>query len=264
MESQLKKPVIGVTGPDRGGYAAWLMTSLALWRVGATAVRITPSRTFNESELNGVVIGGGSDVEPLHYGEDPEERPPKKSRRLRLRVIDWVVNLLIFLLRWAFSVKDVQRYDPERDELEKHIIQYALRHQLPILGICRGAQLLNIVLGGSLYQQIHNFYGEVPFVRSPLPRKRVFLEKGSRLSGILHSHKSIVNALHNQAIKETGEGVRITAKDKAGVVQAIEYTEADFVIGVQWHPEYLPQLPQHQALFRELVETAKSRMPDNA
>ncbi|MDX1696556.1 MAG: gamma-glutamyl-gamma-aminobutyrate hydrolase family protein, partial [Ketobacteraceae bacterium] len=165
----------------------------------------------------------------------------------------------LFFLRRIFMTKDVQRYDPDRDEMEKHIIQYALREQLPILGICRGSQLLNIVLGGSLYQQIQDFYGETPFVRSLLPRKRVELEKNSRLSGIFHSHTTVINALHNQAIKETGTNVRITARDLAGVVQAIEYEESDFVIGVQWHPEYLPQMPQHQALFRTLVETARPR-----
>lgn len=250
-------PLIGVTGPDRGGYAAWIMTRLALQRVGAKAVRITPSKPIDESKLQGVVVGGGSDVEPLHYGEEPLDEIFKKSRGIRIR--DWLVNILLFILRRLFMTKDVQRYDPDRDELEKHMIQYALRNNLPILGICRGAQLLNIVLGGSLYQQIREFYGETPFVRSLLPRKRVQFEENSRLSGIFHSYTSVVNALHNQAIKDTGRQVRVTAKDMAGVVQAIEYEDADFVIGVQWHPEYLPQLPQHQALFRRLVESAIQR-----
>ncbi|MCG8669764.1 MAG: gamma-glutamyl-gamma-aminobutyrate hydrolase family protein [Pseudomonadales bacterium] len=257
MSNFATKPVIGVTGPDRGGFAAWLMTSLAIRRVGATPVRITPSSPRNESELHGVVIGGGSDVEPLHYGEEPQESKAKKSPKIR--VLDWTVNLLLFLLRWIFSVKDLQRYDPERDKLERHMIEYALREGLPILGICRGAQLLNIVLGGSLYQQIHDFYGETPFVRSLLPLKTVNLESDSQLSNILHSHQSVINALHNQAIKETGRHVKVTARDLAGVVQGIEYTEHDFVIGVQWHPEYLPQLPQHQSLFKRLVEAAVKR-----
>ena len=250
-------PLIGITGPDRGGFAAWFMTRLALRRAGARTVRITPSRSVDESKLDGVVIGGGSDVEPLHYGEEPLEEILKKDKGVRLR--DWLINILLFFLRRIFMTRDVQRYDPDRDEMEKHIIQYALREQLPILGICRGSQLLNIVLGGSLYQQIQDFYGETPFVRSLLPRKRVELEQNSRLSGIFHSHTTVINALHNQAIKETGTNVRITARDLAGVVQAIEYEESDFVIGVQWHPEYLPQMPQHQALFRTLVETARPR-----
>lgn len=250
-------PVIGVTGPDRGGYAAWFMTRLALRRAGARPVRITPSRPLDETELDGVVIGGGSDVEPLHYGEEPLEEILKKDKGIRLA--DWLVNILLFVFRRIFSTKDVQRYDPDRDELEKHMIQYALRNNLPILGICRGSQLLNIVLGGTLYQQILDFYGETPFVRSLLPRKRVEIESGSRLSGIFHSNSGVINALHNQAIKETGDRVRITARDLAGVVQAIEYDDSEFVIGVQWHPEYLPQLPQHQALFRRLVEVAQER-----
>ena len=250
------KPVIGVTGPDRGGYAAWLMTSIALRRAGARPVRITPSRPFDESDLNGIVIGGGSDVEPIHYGEDPLQSANGTETRIRVR--DHVVNFLLFLLRWIFSVRDVQRYDPERDQMEKHLITYALHSRVPLLGICRGAQLLNIVLGGSLFQQIHDFYGEIPFVRSLLPRKPITLEKQSRLANILQSYRSVVNALHNQAIRETGLNVVVTARDHAGVVQAIEYTDHEFVIGVQWHPEYLPQLPQHQLLFKTLVEASRT------
>lgn len=255
-------PVIGVTGPDRGGYAQWLMTSMALRRVGAKPIRITPSRSYDESELHGVVIGGGSDVEPLHYGEEPQEKIFKKNSHLR--ALDILVSVLVFALRWLMRTKDVQRYDPERDELEKHLIRYALQNKLPMLGICRGAQLINIVLGGSLYQQIHDFYGETPFIRTLLPRKRIRLKTNSLLSDILHSHSSVINALHNQAIKETGRGVRVTAIDHAGVVQGIEYEEEEFVIGVQWHPEYLPQLPQHQALFKRLVETADRRRVSHA
>ena len=255
-------PVIGVTGPDRGGYAAWFMTRLALQRVGAKAVRITPSRPVDESRLDGVVIGGGSDVEPLHYGEEPLEQILKKERGIRW--LDWLVNILLFAFRRLLMARDPQRYDPERDELEKHMIQYALRNGLPLLGICRGSQLLNVVLGGNLYQQIQEFYGETPFIRSLLPRKRIAIEADSRLSGIFHSYWGAINALHNQAIKDTGDRVRITARDMAGVVQAIEYQDEAFVIGVQWHPEYLPQLPQHQALFRELVEVARNRREQHA
>ncbi|MCG8313459.1 MAG: gamma-glutamyl-gamma-aminobutyrate hydrolase family protein [Pseudomonadales bacterium] len=259
MELSSNKPLIGVTGPDRGGYAAWLMTSLALRRAGAKPVRITPSRPFDESLLQGVIIGGGSDVDPEHYGEAPEPLA-KHKRSPQLRIIDYVVNLLLFLLRWVFSVKDVQRYDPDRDQLEKHMIQYALHSDLPLLGICRGAQLLNIVLGGSLYQQIQEFYGEIPFVRSLLPLKRVLLEQNSRLSDLFQSHSCVVNALHNQAIKDTGQQVIITARDRAGVVQGIEYLGHEFVVGVQWHPEYLPQLPQHQLLFKSLVDSSRRHL----
>lgn len=255
-------PVIGVTGPDRGGYAAWFMTQLALRRVGAKPVRITPSHPVDESLLDGLVIGGGSDVEPLHYGEEPLEEILKQERSIRL--LDWLVNILLFVFRRLFMARDVQRYDPKRDELEKHMIQFALRNGLPLLGICRGSQLLNVVLGGNLHQQIQAFYGETPFVRSLLPRKRISIERDSRLSGVFHSHWGVINALHNQAIKDTGDRVRITARDLAGVVQAIEYEDEAFVVGVQWHPEYLPQLPQHQALFYQLVEVARTRRVQNA
>ncbi len=252
-----EKPVIGVTGPDRGGLAAWLMTSMAVRRAGGIPVRITPKRNCSPECLDGIVIGGGSDVEPFHYGEEPEysdNNPPG-----RYRFIDWLVSLLVFMLRFLFRASDVQRYDPDRDQLEKRLIQYGLRYRLPLLGICRGAQLLNVVLGGTLYQKIHEFYGEEPYIRTLLPRKKIHIEPDTRLAQILDGTSGVINALHHQAIKNTGEGVRIAARDKAGVVQAIECTGDEFVLGVQWHPEYLPQSAQHQALFRELVRAASGR-----
>jgi putative glutamine amidotransferase len=249
------RPVVGVTGPDRGGVPAWLMTWLALWRAGAKAVRITPGRPREGLQLDALVIGGGSDIEPAHYGETPFE-DIKENRRQGSRVRDLLVSFLLFLLRTLFAVKFRRGYDPERDQLEKRLIRQSLEQGIPVLGICRGAQLLNVVLGGSLHQNIVEFYDEEPHVRSLLPRKRIDIEEGSHLHSILQCSRCHVNALHNQAIAKLGQDVKIVARDAAQVVQAIEYTEAPFVVGVQWHPEYLPQIPQQQLLFRQMVALA--------
>jgi putative glutamine amidotransferase len=251
-----EKTLVGVTGPDQGGTVAWWMTRLALKRAGAVAVRLTPSVNYDTSRLNAFIIGGGTDVEPVHYGQEPAPRSVKQSG-FRLR--DWLISILLFLFRVLAQQKRNDGYDPPRDRMEKALIEYALAQGLPLLGICRGAQLLNIVTGGSLYQRISEFYVEEPHVRSLLPRKKIVLTEGSRLADLIGDTSIYVNALHDQAIDRPGDGMIVTARDTAGVVQAIEHSEHEFVIGVQWHPEYLPQMTSQQVLFRDLVDTANKK-----
>ena len=96
-----------------------------------------------------------------------------------------------------------------------------------------------------------------PEVRSILPRKRVTLTGG--LAGVVGKRPLLINALHRQAICQLGGGLRVAATDRNGIVQAIEHERLPFVVGVQWHPEYLPQLPRQRKLFRALVEAARRR-----
>lgn len=253
-----EKPVVGVTGPNNGGMAAWWMTYLALLRAGARPLRITPSRTVDKSQLDGLVIGGGTDVEPKHYGQEPApETEGEKHNKYRIR--DWLISALLFILRLLSQQKQAQSYDPQRDSMEKTLIEYALGRGMPVLGICRGAQLLNIVTGGSLHQNITEFYSEEPHVRSLLPRKRIVLESDTKIVSLIQDGTRFVNALHNQSINQLGEGMIVTARDMAGVVQAIEHSDYDFVIGVQWHPEYLPQIQSQQRIFAGLVACARHK-----
>lgn len=237
------------------------MTWLALRRAGAKAVRVQPSKPKADLEFQGLVIGGGSDIEPSHYGEEPFKHF-QESRRRGGGLLELPVSLLLLLLRIIFAVKDRHGYDRARDELETMLLRRALNKGVPVLGICRGAQLLNVVLGGSLYQHIENFYTEEPHLRTLLPRKQIVLEAHSRLQRILGKQKCYVNALHRQAIAQLGEHVQVVARDKSGVVQAIEYSRSDFAgdtpfaVGVQWHPEYLPQIREQQRLFHALTVQA--------
>jgi putative glutamine amidotransferase len=250
------RPLIAVSGPDRGGFAAWVMTAWAIRRAGGRAVRVTPRRPEPGQPLDGVVIGGGTDVDPLHYGEEPLETDQTGSSSL----LDWLVGLTLAFVRTVFARHESQGYDPDRDRLEQHLIREALYGGLPLLGICRGAQLLNVTLGGTLYQKIDHFYAEDSAnVRSILPRKQVQVAEGSRLRELLQRERTRVNALHEQSIRELGDGLTVCAVEQpSGVIQAIEREEAPFVIGVQWHPEYLPQREEQQALFRALVSCAKN------
>ena len=250
-----RRPLIAVSGPDRGGFTAWIMTALAIRRAGGRAVRLTPSRPESAEPIAGVVIGGGTDVDPLHYGEEPVDPEDAKQQS---SLLDWVVGLMVALARTVFARHEPQNYDPDRDRLEQGLIRTALYNDLPLLGICRGAQLLNVTLGGSLYQHIDHFYAEDSGnVRSILPRKQVTVHPDTRLHQLLQKNATRVNALHEQCIRELGDGVVISAVEQpSGIIQAVEREGDVFVMGVQWHPEYLPQVAEQQELFRALVQGA--------
>lgn len=262
----LKRPLVGVTGPDKGGLAAWLCTWLAVRRAGGRACRITPSRQRSPMGLDALVIGGGSDVDPRHYGQQRLElresiREQRSERVWWRRWLNIVLFPLLWLLRRLLSTRRAPAVDRARDELELKMLGSALLRGIPVLGICRGAQLLNIGLGGSLHQELSAFYTEIPQVRTVFPRKEVLLEPGSRLAEILGATSARVNALHNQAVKALGSDLRAVAREPSGVVQAIEHTRQPLVLGVQWHPEFMPQIASQQNIFRALVRQAVSR-PD--
>jgi len=254
-----RKPVIGVTGPTEGGAAAWYFTKFALWRAGARARRISTRHPAEIEALDGLIIGGGADVtpdqtDPLPFEDIPGKGELKREGGLRLR--DFLLAPLIFLFRW-FTAASLAGPDPDRDALEKKLIRGALERRLPLLGICRGAQILNTTLGGTLYQDIRDFYVDKPHVWTLLPKKEIEISADSHLAAVLNTTTAKVNSLHNQAIDRLGEDVCIVAvENNNSVIQAIEVNDQPFCIGVQWHPEYLPQVHRQQKLFRALVKQA--------
>lgn len=145
--------------------------------------------------------------------------------------------------------------DRARDRLERALITQAIDEGKPVLGICRGMQMINVVLGGTLIQSLDDFYVEVPQSRSVLPVKHVAITPGSHLSGVFARDDLWVNALHKQAVSALGVGLRVGASEATGVIQAIE-SERAWCVGVQWHPEFLPQKKTQQRLFRSLVRAA--------
>lgn len=258
------RPRVGVTGPEHGGAVAWELTRIALRRAGADAIRITPKTPRTIAEVDALVIGGGADIDPEIYGDEPEtlahviEKSRESVKRHRTPALSLLLAPGIFVMRKIFERHTAVGHDTERDALEMMLIDDALAQNKPILGICRGAQLLNVCLGGSLHQDVAGFYVEKPQLRSVLPRKLVKIAEGSRLARVIGAAPCAVNALHHQAIdpEDLGRGVAVVAQEDNGIVQAIEVSNAHFAIGVQWHPEYIPQHRRQQALFEALVSAA--------
>ena len=259
------RPRIGITGPDRGGGSAWFFTALNIILAGGKPVRIRPLRPREAETLNGIVLGGGADVDPEAYTRDDfidqylSQTLKKSSLNLFQRIsrfIVWLYYPFVFLLRMLFSRKS-HHISKERDQLEFKLLNDIVMQGKPVLGICRGSQLINVYFKGTLYDNINVFYYEEPNPHSIFPVKTIYLKPGSKLSKILQLETLKVNALHNQAVKEKGLNIQIAAREKNQVVQGIEHTKQDFIIGVQWHPEYLLLHKHQRRIFRALTEAAR-------
>jgi putative glutamine amidotransferase len=213
---------VGVTGSGRRWAPSWWCTWLALHLAGATPERISVRHAPSGQPLDALIIGGGNDIGPEHYGGDIDAK-----------------------------VKD----DPERDRLEIGWIRRALEDSIPLLGICRGAQLINVVLGGTLHQDIRPMRKHTYNRPGLLPTKEVLLESESLLEKVCGKAHLRVNSLHHQAIKDPGKDLQVVGRDLDDIIQAVECTAGWQIIGVQWHPEYLFYLPSQFALFRWLLRS---------
>jgi gamma-glutamyl-gamma-aminobutyrate hydrolase PuuD len=169
----------------------------------------------------GLLLTGGGDVDPALYGEiaSPETDPP----------------------------------DPERDAVEAALIDEALARDLPLLGICRGMQLLNVHLGGTLVQHLPTVGRHVRRTSDRgLPAHRVVIEPGSMLASIAHRQMWEVNSRHHQAVARLAGGFKVCASDpEDGTVEAIELPARRYVLAVQWHPEnQVSNDPEQRTLFQ--------------
>ena len=219
----MARPLIGITTSDTKSQLAWWFDWFAVWRHGGRPLRLSPSRPKPE-HLDGLIIGGGDDIEASLYGGE--------------------VQL------------DV-RLDPARDELELNLLERFIPLHTPVLGICRGAQLINVHLGGTLDPDIYTTHEGLKRRRTVLPRKTVDIVGASQLHRLLGVTWCRVNSLHHQAVNRAGQGIDIVARDRDGLVQGIESRDHDFLIGVQWHPEWLIFNRPQQRLIRALVAAAE-------
>lgn len=228
----MARPVIAITGPRRGAFGPRLLVALAIRLYGGRPLQLRPGDEHQKLEYDGVVVTGGHDVEPVLYAAEPEIEP---------------------------------NYDTARDALEIAVINDALDRKLPLLGICRGNQLLNICRGGTLHQELRSRRQQTSNRRTILPIKTLCItaepETGSSILATLFGRdRSQINSLHNQGIDRVGDGLVVTGRDLDGIVQAIEDPSRDFLLGVQWHPEFLLYLRRQRGLFNEVVKHAQVRI----
>ncbi|WP_324668175.1 gamma-glutamyl-gamma-aminobutyrate hydrolase family protein [Geochorda subterranea] len=236
-----QRPLIGiVSGQERDREGA---ARLVLPRAYASAVEMAGgapvliplvedtrlAESYLEA-LDGLLLAGGGDVDPARFGEDPSPH--------------------------------LGSVDPERDALELALARRALELDLPILGICRGMQVLNVAAGGSLYQDIG---AQVPHPlqhRQSAPRwypiHEVRLEPESLVGRILQVESVRVNSFHHQAVRTVAPPFRVAAKSKDAVVEAVESRAHAFAVGVQWHPECMVErYPVQRLLFTAFVKAAR-------
>ncbi len=218
-----QRPVIGVTGNHKNPSPSWLCIKLAVWLAGGRAVRLSINQSVPAEQLDAVIISGGDDIHPSLFDEEPAPS--------------------------AF-------YDVQRDQLEQNYINEAIRLDQPMLGICRGHQLINVTFGGRLHLDIRKMRQKTHNRRGLLPTKTLVLEKDTPLAKILGGPTRI-NSLHYQAVKDIAPSFELAATDLDGLCQATISGDSR-IIGVQWHPEYLFYLSRQRNLFRHLVNLAKA------
>lgn len=224
----MPRPRIGITKPESGNNFAYMAIVTAVIACGGHPVKLTTGMSWRETEVDGLIIGGGADVFPPHYDQEAVEGAS---------------------------------YDRCRDEMEMYWARKTRDNDLPTLAICRGAQVMNVASGGTLHQSLDKIYADVDYP-STIPgqvfyRKTIKIEETSLLSNILGRSSARVNSIHKQAISRVGAGLKVTAYEKNGVVQAIEDPARRFYLGVQFHPEFLTYHRHFKAIFKRLVETAR-------
>ena len=225
------RPRIGVTTSRRSGWRIFPLVALNLWLAGGRGVRWGAGRRADLDAVDGLIIGGGDDISPTLYGGE---------------------------------LRAEARLDPDRDALERRLAEEALARGIPVLGICRGAQMLNVALGGTLHTDAYAVHPESRRHWTILPRKRVRACPGSWLARFAGREEMMVNALHRQAVDRLGAGLRVAALDAGGMVQAIERPAPPFALGVQWHPEHLFYQRIQRRLFAALVAAARARAEGRA
>lgn len=241
------KPLIGITCSRTTG-GAWGTYSLghfmdytysdyseALLDAGAAPVIVPTAQDQQSLEsimgaLQGLILSGGPDLHPCHYAEEPGQ--------------------------------GLGEVDAALDQMELAAARTAIAGNVPVLAICRGIQVLNVALGGTLYQdlasQMPQSICHTPKADKSVQAHSVTIVAGSRLHQLCRSEKIWVNSQHHQAIKDLAPGLRINARAADAVIEGVEYPANRFVLGVQWHPEGTWRVDAHsRRLFAALVAAAK-------
>ena len=239
----MRKPVIGITvfkeRKTRGVYnSVSYEYADCVIAAGGIPLFIPLSEPENAKDymdvVDGLIFSGGEDIAPRYFDEEPV---------IRLGGVDSV-----------------------RDEFEFALFKAATENHKPILGICRGVQIINVALGGSLYQdidsQIKNVKGHHPDVTAKDELYHsVNIKPETILSSLFNREKIYVNSFHHQALKELGRNLKVSAISEDGIIEAVEYNDLNeqFIFGVQWHPEGLGRrYPEFIKIFKTLIEKSSN------
>lgn len=239
MSASDRLPVIGLTTYlERAKTGVWDVPASFLPKVyfdavekaGGIAVLLPPQAVSEPiadrllDSLDGLILTGGKDIDPSRYGQE------------------------------AHAETDEPRRD--RDAWEDTLLRRAIDREIPFLGICRGAQMLNVARGGTLHQHLPDVVGDRRYQAGEgiFNHVEVGVEQGSRLATLLASDELDVPVYHHQAIDALGDGLVVTARTPDGTIEAVELESVPFGVAVQWHPE---ESPDDIRLFAGLVEAAR-------
>lgn len=239
----MPSPIIGITTGRNLSKTQVLEHTLsdmyvqAVLRAGGTPVILPAGLDSSQiaallETLDGILLSGGGDIDPAIFNGQPHP--------------------------------NVYGIDHERDFLEIELVRQASRSQKPFLGICRGAQVINVALGGTLYTDIgaqlpdaerHDLYPNIP--RDKIAHQ-VKIQSGSLLRKLTETAELAVNSLHHQGLEQIPAYLKPIAHSADGLVEAVELRDHVFGLGVQWHPEWLAESSGNQAIFRGLVQAAEN------
>ncbi len=225
------RPLIGITASQKGGFFLNLCLKFSVYRVGGRPILLRPDSGGLYLNCRGFVVSGGADINPKLYGQENTGSYQVSSKR---------------------------------DAFEIKVIEHALEIKKPLLGICRGMQMINVVEGGTLHQDVSKAYkGFMPTTSlwaKAFFRRVVRFSENSFLAKIYKpKSEDTVNSIHHQAVAKLGDSLEVTAKGELGVVQSIESSDKSkpFILGVQWHPELLFLSAENVRIFKELVLQSK-------
>jgi putative glutamine amidotransferase len=241
----MPKPLIGLTCsriPNQDGFPAFGVNetySRSISTAGGIPILIPLELSKSDlaallDRVDGMVFTGGYDIDPHKYGGQPH---PK-----------------------------VMHIDQDRDELELQLVEIMIEQGLPILGICRGLQVINVAMGGTLYEDLpQQFPSSIQHNNHDMPRDHlshlVAVENDSLLARIMTSKQVQVNSLHHQGVRKLGNHLLPTAYSPDGLVEAFELPGIPFGLAVQWHPEELQEHETQRKLFQVFVGACQDNNP---
>ena len=240
MATMTSKPIIGITmgyKQDASASTLWIGEAYidAVINAGGLPYLLpsgAPEENLAEmlSLCDGLILTGGADIDPLRFQATGDDR--------------------------AGGV------DPKRDAGEDFLVHQAYQNRMPILGICRGIQVLNVSFGGTLYIDLqddfpgaskHDFYPNLP---RDAYRHTLSIDQDNPLYASLGKNSIQVNSLHHQGVKDPAPNMEVVARPEDGSIEAIAATDHPWCIGVQWHPECLPEDADARKLFQEFIKAA--------